>query len=179
MTFPARRGAAAAITAGVLAAACAPALDWRDVRPAGTALAMQFPCRPVAQERELTLAARPVRLTLLACSAGDQTWALAHADVVDPQQVAPALADLRDGAAAKLGVAAGTPAPLAPPGATPNDGAGRLRLEGRAAADRAAPQMELALFVHGTRVFQASVLGPRVAVDAADTFFAALRFEPR
>lgn len=179
MRFPARRGAAAAITAGVLATACAPDLDWRDARPAGTALVMQFPCRPVLQERDLTLGARPVRLALLACTAGGQTWALAHGDLVDPQRVVSALVELREGAAAKVGAAAGEPAALAVPGATPNAGAGRLRLEGRGAADRPARQMELALFVHGTRVFQASVLGPRVGGDAADTFFAALRFEPR
>ncbi len=161
-----------------LGSACSPTLDWRDVRPAGTQLALQFPCRPVTQERELPLAGRPVKLALMACTAGGQTWALAHADVIEPALVGAALAELRAGAAAKLGTTEGAPLPLTVAGATPQANAARLRLAGRAGDRAATLQMELAVFAHGTRVFQASVLGERPSAEAADTFVAALRFVP-
>ena len=159
-------------------AACTPALNWRDVRPEASGARLLMPCKPSAQQRNLVLAGRAVRLTLLACSAGGLTWGLAHADVADPARVPGALAALRSAAAANLG-AAGPPAAveaLAVPGATPNASAGRTRLAGRL-PDGTPVQMELAVFVRGTRVFQASALGERLAPDAVDNFFTSIRFE--
>ena len=181
MTLLARRGSWSCAALAVLSA-CSPALDWRDVRPAGTAVSLQFPCRPVAQQRSLPLAGPPVDLALLACTAGGQTWALAHADLADPARVAPALTELRTSTLAKLGAAqtASAPLPFSVAGATPNTHSVRQRLHAQpaAAADGGGLQMELALFTHGTRVFQASVLGSSVPVDAADTFFASVRINP-
>jgi hypothetical protein len=176
MIFPPRRGAALAASALVLAA-CAPALDWRDVRAAGSQLQMQFPCRPQLQERTLKLAGAPVRLALQACSAGGQTWGLGVADVGEPARVEAALAELRAGAAANL---AARPAPLlawAVPGATPHAGAGRLVLDGRG-PDGVTLRMELAVFAHGTQVFQASVLGATVPAEAAAAYFSSLHLAP-
>lgn len=160
-------------------AACSPAHDWRDVRPPGTRLALQFPCRPVTQQRAVALAGPAVNLSLLACTAGGQTWALAHADLADPARVGPALAELRTSTVAKLNAAETPLAPLAVAGATPNAHSGRLRLSSRpdaASAARGPVQMELALFAHGTQVFQASVLGESVPADVADTFFGSIGF---
>lgn len=154
--------------------ACSPAHDWRDVRPAGTRITMQFPCRPVAQQRAVALAGPAVELTLLACTAGGQTWALAHAELADPSRIGPALAELRSAALSKLNAVDAPPLSPAVPGATPNAHAGRVRLNGRASAAsdrRGALQMELALFADGTQVFQASVLGETLPAEAVDTFF--------
>jgi hypothetical protein len=156
-------------------AACAPALDWRDVRPEAAGIQLQFPCKPNGQSRDLSLAGKPVNLALHACAAGGLTWGLAVADVADPALVAPALAELAASAAANLGAAASEALPLRVSGATPNDAAGRQRLNGRL-PDGKAVQMQVAVFTRGTRVYQASVLGERVADDAAQTFFDAVRF---
>lgn len=75
--------------------ACAPALDWRDVRPEGSGVLLLFPCKPDSQVRTLSLAGAPVRLALHACSTGGSTWALAVADVGDPARVGSALTELR------------------------------------------------------------------------------------
>ena len=164
----------------VLLGACSPAYDWRDVRPAGTELALQFPCRPVAQRRAVELAGPPVDLSLMACTAGGQTWALAHADLGDPARVTGALAELRSSTIQKLQAEQAALVPVAVPGATPNLQAGRLRLQtrpGAASGGHRPLHMELALFARGTHVFQVSVLGEAVPDDMSQTFFASIGFQ--
>jgi hypothetical protein len=175
MSSPARRGTAAALALAVVA--CAPTLDWRDVRPADSGFMLQFPCRPTAQERAVALAGAKVRLVLHACSAGGQTWALAFAEMTEPARVGAALAELRGAAAANVGAPLAPPLPLPVPGATPNAESGRLRLDGRL-PDGKPVQMQLAVFAQGTRVFQATVLGERVPAEAAQAFFTSLRPSP-
>ena len=155
--------------------ACAPALDWRDVRPAGSRLQLLFPCKPTAQERRVALAGPPVALALHACTAGGMTWGLSHVDVVNAGRVAPALAELRAAAAANLGATAGPLLPLPVTGATPNAASGHMRLVGRL-PDGTAVQMQVLLFAHGTQVFQATVLGLPLPEEAAENFFASIRF---
>ncbi|MDP1900251.1 MAG: hypothetical protein Q8K96_07340 [Rubrivivax sp.] len=175
MTSRAHRGATAALVLGL--AACAPTLDWREVRPAHSGAALLFPCRPNAQERAVALAGESVRLALHACSAGGQTWGLAFADLADPARVGAVLAALRAAAATNLDAPAGPPQPLPVPGATPNAQSARVRLNGHS-PDGKPVQMQLAVFAHGARVFQATVVGPRVPEDAAQVFFSSIRFSP-
>ena len=154
--------------------ACTPALDWREVRPPGSGMVALFPCKPSAMTRGVSLAGQTVSLSLHACSAGGQTWGLAHADVVDPARVGAALRELRASAARNLGAAAGRPLPLAVVGATPHPASGREQIDGRA-PDGKALAGQVAVFARGTLVFQATVLGATLPADAADTFFGALR----
>ena len=169
----------AVAVAVALLGACAPTLDWREVRPADSAVQLLMPCKPIAQERGVVLAGRTVRLALHACGAGGQTWGLAIADVGDPALVGAALAALGASAAANIGAAAVGPgsSPLRVPGATPNPGNQRSRLQGKLPDGRAV-HMQLAVFTHGTRVFQATVLGEQVPDEAAQTFFDAIRVQP-
>ena len=155
-------------------AACAPTLDWREVRPEGSGAVALFPCKPDSQARTVTLAGAPVRLTLLACKAGDITWALAHADLADPARVGAALAELRAAAAANLGAVAPRELPLKLDGATPNPASGRVELSGRL-PDGAPVQEQQALFAKGTRVFQATALGERLGAETLEPFFGGLR----
>lgn len=158
-------------------AACAPSLDWREVRPEGSAAAVLLPCKPSVMAREVRLAGGPVRLLLHACSAGGQTWALAAADMADPRRVAPALDELRAAALANLGAATSTPLALNVPGATPNVSSLRVQADGRL-PDGAAVREQVAVFTHGTWVFQATVLGAQLPADGVDTFFGSLRVSP-
>jgi len=179
MSFPApsAAGAGRACAAALLLAACAPALDWRDVRPEGSELILLMPCKPTVQERRLPLAGSPVRLSLHACSAGGQTWGLAHADIDDPGRVGAALAALRASTAANVAAGAVERLPLRVPGATPQPASERVRFDGRL-PDGQAVQAQLAVFARGTRVFQATVLGEQLPAEAADTFFGSIRFLP-
>ncbi len=158
--------------------ACTPALDWRELRPTGTALTLLMPCRPGVVERTLPLAGAPLRMQLHSCSADDTLWGLAQADAVDPALVAHVLRALRDAAAANIDADPPQALPLRVAGATPSPEMSRWRLHGKR-PDGQPVVMELAVFAHGTRVFQASMLGPGPADgllrEAADTFFASLR----
>jgi hypothetical protein len=157
--------------------ACAPALDWRDTRPEGAEVQLQFPCKPNGQSRDLSLAGQRVNLVLHACAAGGMTWGLAVADLADPAQVGPALTELATSAAVNLGAAATEPVPLQVRGATPNAAAGRQRLSGKLPDGRAV-SMDMAVFARGTRVYQASVLGERPGGEDAQMFFDSVRFGP-
>ena len=159
-------------------AGCSPALNWRDWRPAGSGLNLLMPCKPIPQVRSVQLAGQAVRLALHACSAGGQTWALAFADVGDPTRVGPALADLRNSAAANVGAALPERrAPWVVPGATPHEGSQRWALAGRL-PDGQPIREEVAVFVRGTVVFQATVLGTELPPEGVATFFESLRVPP-
>ena len=156
---------------------CAPELDWREVRPPGQTVPALFPCKPAVQERRVQLAGKQVSLTLQACTTGGQTWGLASADLGDPALVGPALTELGAAAALNIGAAAPAATALQVPGATPNPASQRAMLSG-ALPDGKRVQMQLAVFAHGTRVYQATVLGEQVPVEAAQTFLGALRVAP-
>jgi len=168
------RARAAACAAALAAAACSPALDWRELRPEGSGAVLMLPCKPASHARRVPLAGTPVELTLYACSAAGVTWALAFADVADPARVGPALAALRDAALANVGAAASAPLPLAVPGATPNPASVRLALQGRL-PDGQAVHEQVAVFARGTRVYQATCVGAQLPADGVQTFFAGLR----
>jgi hypothetical protein len=176
-SLPARASCGAALALAVTLGACTPALDWREVRPSGTQLQVLFPCKPIAQQRTLSLASKPLALTLQACQADGLTWAISHADVADPARVGPALLELKAAMLGKMGP------PVAPwtapviPGATPHADSGVARFAARG-SDQRVMQMQVALFAHGTQVFQATVLGPVVPEDAAGTFFSSMRLRP-
>lgn len=154
--------------------ACSPVEDWREVRLADdTALAL-FPCKPSRQTRSVALAGAPVAMTLVACKAGDNTFAVVHADVEEPARVTPALQELAAAAAANLGSAPAAGQPWRVEGMTPNPLAQRLRLQGRL-PDGTAVGEEVVTFAKGTRVFQATVLGAAPAAATVATFFEGLK----
>jgi hypothetical protein len=158
--------------------ACTPTLDWRDVRPEGSGLQALFPCKPDGHARHLALAGAAVELTLFACTAGGSTYAVAFADLGQPQLVEPALAELMAAAARNID-AKGTPVivPLHVAGMTPNFRAGQQAFSGRL-ADGLAIEEEVAVFARGTRVYQATMVGARLEAQAIEMFFGALRLNP-
>ncbi|HET9976126.1 MAG TPA: hypothetical protein VFQ20_01720 [Burkholderiaceae bacterium] len=161
----------------LLLAACTPELDWREVRPAGTAVLALMPCKPASHARRVTLAGAEVEMTLHACRAADATWAIAHADLADPARVTSALDELAQAAQRNVGAATATAQPSAVPGMTPNPSARRWRIEGRLADGRAVVET-VVLFAHGTRVVQASVIAERADAAAPATFVESLRVKP-
>jgi hypothetical protein len=165
------------MAAASLLLACAPALDWREVRPEGSGATALFPCKPDSHARKVTLGSHEVRLVLYACNAGELTWALAFADVEDPARVAAALTELQAAAARNLGAAASSHLPLTIEGATPNPFSQRVQIQGAFPDGRRVTE-QLAVFALGTRVFQATTVGEKLDVEAAETFFSALRVAP-
>ena len=174
--FRALGGAIVLSGAGFLSA-CAPALDWREVRVGAADSVALFPCKVASHARLISLAGQQVKLTLHACQAGEVTWGLAWADVGDPARVGAALQGLKEGARVNLGQAQAQARPLAVKGLTPHPAAGLWSLEGRYPDGKSA-QGQVAVFSRGTVVFQATALGVGAGAEAAETFFGALRFGP-
>ncbi|MDP1690353.1 MAG: hypothetical protein Q8L49_00025 [Burkholderiaceae bacterium] len=157
------------------AAACAPTLDWRELRPEGSGLLALFPCKPAGHARQLALAGVAVEMRLYACTAGGATYAVGFADIGQPQWVERALAELWAAAARNID-SNGSHAvvPLRIQGMTPNPQAGRQAFAGRLADGRRVEE-QVAVFVRGTLVFQATMVGAQLDIDAIETFFGALR----
>jgi hypothetical protein len=114
-------------------------------------------------------------MQMLACSAGDATFALAFVDVGDPTRVTATLAALRQVAVANLQDAKPQFEPVQVRGMTPNAQAARLRVTGRL-PDGAVVQEHAAFFVHGLRAYQASVIGAQPTAGMIDAFMAGLKF---
>jgi len=159
------------------AVACAPALDWRESRIEGSGLLALFPCKPAGHARRLALAGVAVEMTLYACSTGGATYAVGFADVGQPALVAQALDELAAAAARNIGAKEPPRStPFRVEGMTPNPQAGRRALAGRL-VDGQLVEEQVAVFAHGTRVFQATMVGAKLEVEAMDTFFGALRMQ--
>ncbi len=165
----------AALAAAACSAACSPVLDWREFVPEGSELRVRFPCRPDRTERDVTIAGATARMQMLACSAGDATFALATVEVADPARIGATLAALRGSAVANVRGGEARSATLQIKGMTPNDRAGRLAVNGRL-PDGAAVQEHAAFFTRGLRVYQATVIGAAPAPEAVETFIAGLKF---
>lgn len=162
---------------GLLLAACAPDLNWRDWRTPEAGLAQLFPCKPVRQQRTVELGGRSVALVLQVCDAADVTWAVAHADLVDPAAVGPALQQLVASAHANLGAPMGAAAPARLAGATQPPGVARYRLQGQGRDGRLL-QSAVLVVAHGTVVVQVTALGPRLVDDSVETFLGSVRVGP-
>lgn len=166
----------ACVLAGVFASACAPALDWREVRAEGSGIVALFPCKPDRHARTVALAGRTLRMEMLVCSAAGASYAVAFTDLPNPAAVTPVLADLRAAAIANIGARRLGDAAAQIPGMTPNPQAVRISLRG-ARPDGIAVDQHAAFFARGLRVYQAIVLGPDAPQEAAQTFFDALKLQ--
>ena len=157
--------------------ACAPALDWRQMQPGGWTVGVSLPCRPSPLARTLPLAGAPVNMTMLSCTADDHLFAVAMADMADPSRLGPALRALGEAARANLQAQVLSEAPARVPGMTPQDEARRWSLAGRR-PDGQAVRMQVLVFAHGTRVYQATVLGPSADDTRARPLFDGLAVRP-
>ncbi|MBC7940327.1 MAG: hypothetical protein H7Z19_11285 [Chitinophagaceae bacterium] len=171
------RHAMAGLALGSGLLGCSPTLDWRELRPDGSGALFMLPCKPTPQVRGVKLAGATVRLSMHACTAGGQTWALAFADIVDPALVSPALVELAATAAANLGAPPGLKLPLRVAGATPQAASQRLLLAGQL-PDGQRVEEQVAVFSRGTMIYQATVIGQELPAEGVETFFSALRLGP-
>lgn len=162
------------VLAGELAG-CSPRLDWREVRMSDTGLMALLPCRPASQARRLVLAGSEVEMSMLACTGDGVVYAVASADVAHPGRVGTAMAELQAAAARNLGAAPQSPVAFQVPGSTPNPQAGVTGFAG-VLGDGRRVEERVAVFARGTRVYQATMVGPAVELEASETFFGGLRF---
>ncbi len=163
------------MTLAGLAAACAPALNWRETQivDADGAVAM-FPCKADRFARRVRLADTDVEMHLMSCSVDGVTFAVTHAVLPDAARSAQALAQLRATAVSNVGGAARSLGPVKVSGMTPGTQTERVQITGRRADGRPVAE-EAAFVVKGLRVFQATVLGDKLDAEAVDTFLSGLK----
>ena len=150
-----------------LLAACQPALNWREARPAGSAAVALFPCKPEVEERP----AQPDHgaMGLARCEAAGRGFSLSWADTPDPTQAGAALKAMPQALAAKLDQPLPPALVLQVPGMTPLPEAVQHRLAGAGGVTR------MAVFAHGGRVYQALMTAEQDDAAAWETFLGGLR----
>lgn len=168
-------------------AACSPTFNWRDTRPDDTRLALLFPCKPDKAEKKVALGGQPTNLRLLSCDAGDLTFAVTVADLGDATKTATALEqwqnatllNMRASPVAASGDAKADATQVTAfklPGAALQPAAVMVKARGRR-ADGAAVSGQALYFAQGSQVFQAVMYADKIPAEAAETFFASLKFE--
>lgn len=156
--------------AALLVGSCAPALDWREVKPEGGRLVVLFPCKPQKQLRSLRLAGVDVATQLLSCRAEGTLWALSATNVGKQTLVAPALAELRTARARNLEGHETHARRASVKGMQGSDAALRFEISGRRPNGTAL--LEQAMVVSGGMwVFHVGALGGAPSAAALETFF--------
>lgn len=157
--------------------ACSPTLNWREVRPEGTRLALLLPCKPDKAQKIVPLGGPATPLSMLGCDAGGATFAVAVADLGDAAKVAPVLAQWQSLTLANMKASAAPQVlPLKLPGAAALPSATLVKAEGQG-PDGKPISGQAAYFAQGSQVFQVVMYSPRIAPEAAETFFSSLKFE--
>ena len=167
----------AAVATATLLTACSPTLNWREVRPEGTRLALLLPCKPDRAQKIVPLGGPATPLSMLGCDAGDATFAVAVADLGDAAKVAPVLAQWQSLTLANMKArSAPQVLPLKLPGAAALPPASLVKAEGQG-PDGKPVSGQAAYFAQGSQVFQVVMYSPRIAPEVAETFFSSLKFE--
>ncbi len=143
------------MTLALAVSACSPALDWREMRPEGSAAQVMFPCKPELQTRP--------HMGLARCEAAGLEFSLSWAELPDPTQAGAALKQMRESLLPKLGGTPEAPQAFVARGMTPQPEALTQRISGKRSA-------HLAVFVRGARVYQLLMSGPRVDEAAWEAF---------
>ncbi len=85
-----------------LLTACNPTLNWREVRPEGTRLALLLPCKPDKAQKTVPLGGPATPISMLGCDAGGATFAVAVVQLGDARHAGPALALWQSGTLASM-----------------------------------------------------------------------------
>ena len=178
LPLPGRAWRLAAATACLLAVACSPALNWRDVRPGDSGLGLLLPCKPDKADKVVPLGPKPTTLSMLGCDASGATFAVAVADLGDAALVPAVLAQWQALTLANMQATPETTVvrPLKVPGASAAPAPVLVLASGRR-ADGSVVQGQAAYFARGAQVVQVVMYAPVISAQAADTFFTSLHFD--
>ena len=172
------RPVAALLMAMVVLPACSPTLNWREVRPEGTRLALLLPCKPDKAQKTVSLISPVTPLSMLGCDSGGATFAVAVAQLGEARFAGPALALWKSATLAnmKAELPLVQSQPLTLPGADLLPAPVVVKAQGRR-ADGTAVSGQAAYFSQGSQAFQVVLYADRITPEMADTFFSSLKFE--
>lgn len=166
-----------AAAAVLLAAACTPTFNWRELPVQTTGLRATFPCKPDTVERRAEfLPGREIVVHATGCEAGGAAFAVLWGDVGQLEDLSSALAQWKKASLAASKSTITSEQPYRPAGALPLPQSTMTRASGRR-GDGSAVDSQAAYFARGTQVFQAVVYAGRLRPEMVEPFFAGLRFE--
>ena len=165
----------------LLAAACTPALNWRQVSLPPASASLLLPCKPDRTTRSVPLGGVPTELAVAGCEAGGATFALMAATLPAGRAADDLLAGWQQATLAHMH-ASGTPQrePFTPRGASALPHAQRLQAQGRAPDGRPvvahAAWAARALPGGGAELLHAVVYAERAQPAAAAAFFEGIQW---
>lgn len=161
----------------VLAAACTPAFNWREITIEPGALRAAFPCKPDKAERKVPFTReRELLVHAVGCEAGGVAYAVLWADSGSPAQAGNAMAQWKQASLASLQARIDGETPFELPGAPALSQSVHVRSSGKR-PDGSALESQSAYFAKGGMVFQAMVYAPSLKPEATEPFFTGLRFQ--
>ena len=156
---------------------CSPTLDWREMRPDGTELAVAMPCRPGKYQDERRLAGQRAQMRVFACRSNGALFAIGHIRLADATAAAAVLNALADAARSNGRGTLGEAEPAQVPGMTPLPEARQWRWVGTG-GDAQPAAAWVTVFAYGPNVYQATVVGTPAHEALARHFRSALAVRP-
>ncbi len=166
------RAFAAGLLCAVLAA-CAPELNWREVRGDDARFSVLLPSKPTTHARTVDLNGLKVEMRMTGAAVGDVSFVVASARIADAAQRTAALAAMQVAMLNNIGAATHSEKPVTLKGGAP---ASEVVARGQAARGGRALLMHARFAAHGDHVYQAVAIGPqdKLSTEAADTFLDSL-----
>lgn len=172
--------ALAVLSALLLAAACTPKLNWREVRLEsvdGSTLKAQLPCKPDAATRKQQMGSVQVELSMMGCVADKATFTLSRIPLTDPLTAPQVLAAWQAAALRSLNAKPATIRGIKIDGASAWPPTARVSLAGTTTL------AELAWFARqtpaGLTLYQAGIYvnapAKQLDAEAVSTFFESLQ----
>jgi len=177
-----------ATAATLLALACSPRFEWREVR-SDAGMVASLPGRPQSVTRELNVDGQPVAMTMTSTGVGPTMFAIGTARMPPTLTQVPggpgqAIAYFRDALVRNIGgtVTSSAVAPLTlPPGGTRKLLASEsVEAVGRPGPDGRKSRLAARFFIVDDQFFQVVALGAEgeIPPDVLDTFFTSFRLAP-
>jgi len=162
----------------LLASACSPKLNWRDVQPGNSGLTLLLPCKPDQGEKIVPLGGRSTKMTMLGCDAGGATFAVAIADLGDAPNLPEVLTQWQALTLSNMKAAPSTTQtrPLRVPGASAEPAPVLMLAQGQR-PDGSAVNGWAAYFSKGSQVVQVVMYATAIEPVAAEIFFASIKFD--
>ena len=170
----------------LLALACTPRFDWREVRTNDGAVA-SLPGRAQSVTRELDVAGQRVSMTMWSTGVGPTMFAVGSARLpaslaADATARAQAMTYFRDGLVRNIGgsVTSSTPVSLPLPGARKLLASEALEAAGRPGPDGRKSRLAARFFIVDDQFFQVVALGAEgeIPPEVLETFFTSFRLAP-
>ncbi len=159
-----------------LLAACAPELNWREVRSDDAHCLVLLPAKPASHSRTINLGGLNVDMHMTGAAVDDLSFAVASARIPDAAQRTAALAAMQAAMLRNIGATSHNEKSVTLKGGVP---ANEVVAVGQSARNGKKLQMYARFAVQGDRVYQAVAIGPQdqLTPEAADTFLGSLSLQ--